>query len=170
MWPSEAIAPALARDFAPRGRCRTSERGLGTTAASAGDNGFVVKFDRQTLPVWGFFVGGTGDDSINAVAIDTEHNALVAGATKSTAATSADWPDSRFSNSNSGDGDGFVSKLSIDSVAPTIAVAPLAARAATTEESIPPERQVPTGTSLRRWIRIESCSRAENSSLVLRRY
>lgn len=103
-----------------------------TVPAAAGSNGFVVKIDRQTLPVWGFFVGGTGSDSVNAVSIDSQHNALAAGTTTTGLSTNADgsinyanWPDSRFSNTNAGDGDGFVSKLSIDAVPPTVTVDPL---------------------------------------------
>lgn len=85
-------------------------------AAAGNSNGFVIKLDRGSEPVWGYFLGGDSADSVNAVTIDAEHNAVVAGTT-----TSDEWSsDSRFGNAYSANGDGYVSKLAIDSVPPEI--------------------------------------------------
>ncbi len=50
---------------------------------SAGDDVFVMKFDAAGIPVYSTYLGGSGDDLGDAIAVDAAGNAYVVGATDS---------------------------------------------------------------------------------------
>ncbi len=66
-----------------------SNDGLATSgtyqpANSGGGDGFLVKFDHNGIRLWGTFLGGSGFEFANALAIDNAGNAYVSGWTLST--------------------------------------------------------------------------------------
>ena len=86
-------------DFPTRSAAQPSLRGR--------RNGFVAKFSPEGSLIYSTYLGGTGDDSAAAIAVDSGGNAYVTGA-----AASPDFPVVRAIQSRTGGGvDAFVTKL-----------------------------------------------------------
>ena len=84
------------------------------TAIAGGSDAFVVKLSSDGDRLWSTYIGGSDDDSGNAIAIDNDGNILVAGQT-----FSAGWISGGYdtilndgSGASAGQSDGFVVKLS----------------------------------------------------------
>jgi hypothetical protein len=85
---------------------RCSEDASGQCTGEA----FVAKLDPQGSIIYSTYLGGSGEDAGNAIAIDAAGNAYVAGST-----TSTDFPTFKpAQSSNGGNQDAFVAKISAD--------------------------------------------------------
>lgn len=82
--------------------------GYDTTWAGDGD-GFVMKLTADGRHVWSTYLGGSLDDGVAGVAVDSDGNIYLAGWTRSTG-----WISGGFDTSYGGSGDAFVAKLSPD--------------------------------------------------------
>ncbi|MGH9747651.1 MAG: Ig-like domain-containing protein [Candidatus Acidiferrales bacterium] len=83
-----------------------SQNAAGVCAGDA----FVVKLNAQGAIVYSTYLGGSGEDAGNAIAVDASGNAYVAGATSST-----DFPTMHAAQTSGGGGvDAFVAKISAD--------------------------------------------------------
>jgi len=75
-------------------------------------DGLILQFNTNGFQIWGTLYGGTGNDWINTLSLDSQENLVVAGETHSTQgiATSSAF---QSSNNDSFDGCGFFAKFSI---------------------------------------------------------
>lgn len=81
--------------------------GFDTTLGGT-DDGFVAKVSGAGAFVWGSYLGGSGKDRANAIAVDAKGDAVVVGTTES-----ADFPTSGgFDKTLGGTSDGFVARVS----------------------------------------------------------
>src|SRR5438067_917186 len=53
------------------------------TYGDGGQDGFVAKFDKDGKLLWSTFLGGSGWDGVNSLAVDANGNAVVTGVTES---------------------------------------------------------------------------------------
>ena len=80
--------------------------GFQTTFGGGNSDGFVLKLNSSGALVYSTYLGGSGEDNVNAIAIDGSGNAYVAGETQST-----NFPlQSAIQKTESGD-DGFVTEI-----------------------------------------------------------
>ncbi len=77
------------------------------TTLAGGQDSFLVKLSGAGAHLWSTYLGGTNDDSAQAVAVDTGGNAYVTGYSNST-----DWFGGGWSVSPGGGNDAFVAKFS----------------------------------------------------------
>jgi hypothetical protein len=77
------------------------------TSYNGGDDAFVVKLSSSGAHLWSTYLGGSGDDQGNGIAVNGAGNVFVAGTT-----ASAGWTSSGFDTSYNGGDDAFVVKLS----------------------------------------------------------
>ncbi|RYD58333.1 MAG: hypothetical protein EOP56_05285 [Sphingobacteriales bacterium] len=79
------------------------------TSLNGGQDGFVVKFDKDGKRIWATYCGGNWDDEIEAVATDRQGNVYVAGFTFSeTGIASANAHQGTYANLNTTVKDGFL--------------------------------------------------------------
>ena len=86
-----------------------SSSGIPQTALSGGTDAFAVKFSSSGAGLYSTFLGGTGSDVANAVAMDAAGNAVITGQTNST-----NFPvtSGAYQPTIAGGNDAFVTKLS----------------------------------------------------------
>jgi hypothetical protein len=73
------------------------------TSLSGGRDGYIVKFNPAGVEQWSTFVGGTGDEWVNALAVDSVGRVYAAGRT-----TSFFWAAGGYDTSFNGGSDGFL--------------------------------------------------------------
>src|SRR5580700_5526470 len=79
-------------------------------ARKCSGDAFVTKLNPDGSMVYSTYLGGSGEDGANAIAVDTGGNAYIAGAT-----TSTDFPVFKAAQATTGgNGDAFVAKISTD--------------------------------------------------------
>src|SRR5262249_53442226 len=84
-------------------------------ALRGSDDAFVTEFNPTSGPLFSTYLGGTSDDSAQAVAVDLQGNAYVTGWTQST-----DFPTANPILNKSPGKDAFVTKIFVGLAAPTI--------------------------------------------------
>lgn len=92
------------------GESDSADLGGGTDPAAGFDDAYVVKLDPVGTKLWGFMIGGTQFDRGNAIVVDADGRAIIAGATDSTDMVVDE-------GSNAGGYDGFIAVLNASGTA-----------------------------------------------------
>ena len=101
----------MSHDFPTTPGCLQSLNGRIPGAPSGKQDGVVFKLDHNLKNLlWSTYLGGTGDDAVYSIDVDTAYNLLVCGGTNSTnfPVTAGSWQ----TLYGGGGADGFVSKIS----------------------------------------------------------